>query len=66
MGNGGSCSEVYLVFGLWWLFWLFDWLFVRSGEKVWLKLGIHSFALISTFQIVNVAFPLPSNKTLLL
>jgi len=23
MGNGGSCSEMYLAFGLWWLF---DWL----------------------------------------
>jgi len=23
MGSGGSYSEVYLAYGLWWLFWLF-------------------------------------------
>jgi hypothetical protein len=33
MGSGDSCYEVYFVFSLWWLFWLFDWLFVRLGEK---------------------------------
>jgi hypothetical protein len=37
MGNGGSCSEMYLVFGLWWLFCLFSWLFARLGEKDLLK-----------------------------
>jgi hypothetical protein len=34
MGNCGSCSEMYLVFGLWWLF---DWLFVGLEEKGLLK-----------------------------
>jgi hypothetical protein len=34
MGNCGSCSEMYLVFGLWWLF---DWLFVGLEEKDLLK-----------------------------
>jgi len=37
MGNGDSCSKMYLVFGLWLLFWLFDGLFVRLGEKGLLK-----------------------------
>ena len=37
IGNDNSCSEIYLVFGLWWLFWLFDWLFARLGKKGLLK-----------------------------
>jgi len=37
MGKGDNCSVMYFVFGLRWLFWLFDWLFVRLGEKDLLK-----------------------------
>jgi hypothetical protein len=37
MGKCGNYSVMYFVFGLWWLFWLFDWLFVQLGEKGLLK-----------------------------